>query len=80
MDWLKELSKKYPEKKEQVEIELVVKVAPAKKRGRPVGSKNKDIDVSKDMTKEQWKAAYWKLRRRYRKECLNTTFNGHYSQ
>ena len=25
----------------------------------------------KDLTKEQWKIAYWKLRRKYRKENLN---------
>jgi hypothetical protein len=51
------------------------------KRGRPVGSKNKpehqtsvypeNKENPDKMTKEQWKAAYWKLRRQYRKECLN---------
>uniref|UniRef100_A0A6H1ZHL0 Uncharacterized protein n=1 Tax=viral metagenome TaxID=1070528 RepID=A0A6H1ZHL0_9ZZZZ len=27
-------------------------------------------ELEKGMTKEQWRAAYWKLRRKYRKECL----------
>jgi hypothetical protein len=41
-----------------------------KKRGRPMGSKNKEINIDRDLTREQWKAAYWKLRRQYRKDCL----------
>lgn len=31
----------------------------------------KDLRKANSMTKEQWKIAYWKLRRKYRKENLN---------
>ena len=60
VNWLEELQRKYPIKVEHNEVNL--------KRGRPVGSKNKK--PKPELTKEQWKAAYWKLRRQYRKECL----------
>lgn len=59
VNWLEELSSLYPPVPKSVK----------KSVGRPVGSKNKE--PKSGLTKEQWMAAYWKLRRQYRQEQLS---------